>query len=137
VIYLDTSALAKLVVDEPESEELASWLDERPAEVLVTSALARVELVRAATRRSPETVPAARALLAELATVPIDALVLETATSLPPVELRSLDAVHLASAATLVANAEGLVFVAYDERLLTSASALGLETSAPGRKASP
>lgn len=53
MIYLDTSALAKLVVEEAESAALASWLDEHEDEVLFTSALSKVELVRAANRRSP------------------------------------------------------------------------------------
>lgn len=129
MIYLDTSALAKLIVDEVESDALAAWLDERAGDVLCTSSIARVELLRAARRRSAETVPAALALLAEIALSPLDAPVLEIAALLEPATLRSLDAVHLASATTL---GSGTTFVAYDGRLLATARGVGLQTAAPG-----
>ncbi|MCB1302588.1 MAG: PIN domain-containing protein, partial [Tetrasphaera sp.] len=67
MIYVDTSALAKLVVDEAESAALSAWLDERADEILATSILTRVELVRAATRHSAQARLAALALLGELA----------------------------------------------------------------------
>ena len=63
MIYLDTSAVAKLVVEEAESAQLAAWLDSRPDAPLVTSTLTRVELLRAARRRGGPTVPRAVALL--------------------------------------------------------------------------
>jgi predicted nucleic acid-binding protein len=130
VLYLDTSALVKLVVEEPESADLAAWLDERPDEVLCTSVIGRVELLRAARRRGPETTPAASQLLAEIALVPVDHLVLDLATALEPAALRTLDALHLASASSLGDAVTAVV--AYDERLLRAADLIGINTASPG-----
>lgn len=129
-IYLDTSALVKLVVDEPESAALARWLDERPDDVLCSSTLSRVELLRAARRRGPTTVPAAVTLLAELALVPVDGPVLELAAELGPPGLRTLDALHLASAATLAPDLSHLI--AYDARLVEGAKLLEMPVVSPG-----
>lgn len=129
LVYLDTSALVKLVVDEPESTALAAWVDDRPDDVLCTSALSRVELVRSARRRSPATVASAIALLAELALLPLDGPVLDLAAELDPSGLRTLDALQLAAAATLRHDLGW--FVAYDTRLLEAAEQLGLPTAAP------
>jgi predicted nucleic acid-binding protein len=130
VLYLDTSALVKLVVEEPESADLAAWLDERPDEVLCTSVIGRVELLRVARRRGPETTPAASQLLAEIALVPVDHLVLDLATALEPAALRTLDALHLASASSLGDAVTAVV--AYDERLLRAADLIGINTASPG-----
>jgi predicted nucleic acid-binding protein len=130
VLYLDTSALVKLVVEERESADLAAWLDERPDEVLCTSVIGRVELLRAARRRGPETTPAASQLLAEIALVPVDHLVLDLATALEPAALRTLDALHLASASSLGDAVTAVV--AYDERLLRAADLIGISTASPG-----
>lgn len=130
MIYLDTAALAKLVVEEAESEALANWLDDHEDEVLFTSALSKVELVRAAVRRSPETRPAALSLVAELSLVPVDPTVIDLAWSLEPATLHSMDAIQLASALSVAGSA--VCFVAYDVRLLEAAAAAGLTTMAPG-----
>lgn len=129
MIYLDTSALAKLIVDEPESVPLARWLEDRPDDVLFTSTVTKVELVRAATRRSPDTRPAALALLSELALVPVDMTIIDTAWSLDPSSLRSLDALHLASALSVAQH--HVTVVSYDRRLLDAAVAAGLSAASP------
>lgn len=133
MIYLDTSALAKLVVEETESAALARWLDDRRDEVLVTSVVTKVELVRAASCHSPAGRSAALMLMAELALTPIDTSVIDTAWSLDTPALRSLDAIHLASALSL--NTAGLTFVAYDQRLVAAAASAGLTVEAPGSPA--
>ena len=130
MLYLDTSALVKLVVDERESADLAAWLDERPDDVLCTSAIGRVELIRSARRRGPETTPAATQLLSELVLIPVDHLVVEIAAALEPLALRTLDALHLASASSLGEAVTAVV--AYDERLLGAARLLGITTASPG-----
>ncbi|MBL0004688.1 MAG: type II toxin-antitoxin system VapC family toxin [Actinomycetales bacterium] len=114
VIYLDTSALAKLVVEEAESADLAAWLDARPDTPLVTSTLTRVELLRAARRRGGSTVPRAIALLAELALIPLDDPVLDAAVLQDPAELRTLDALHRQRGPV---GAELDALVTYDERM--------------------
>src|SRR5215210_4287163 len=98
VIYLDTSALLKLVVQEGESDDLAAWLDQRTVVPRITSALTRVELVRACRRLDSDLVPAATELLARVDTIPLREEVLESAAALPDPALRSLNALHLASA---------------------------------------
>lgn len=128
-IYLDTSALVKLVVEEAESAALARWLDDRPDDVLCSSVVSRIELLRAARRRGASTVPAAVSLLAELALVALDPAVLELATELGPPGLRTLDALHLASAATL--GPDLTRFVAYDGRLLEGAQLLEIPAISP------
>jgi uncharacterized protein len=130
VIYLDTSAVLKLIVQEDESDALEAWLGERGNVPRATSALTRVELVRACRRLDPDLVPAATGLLRGLDTVPLRDRVLDTAAALPDRDLRSLDALHLASALTLGDALD--VLVAYDHRLLDAAARAGVPTGAPG-----
>lgn len=130
MIYLDTSALLKLVVQEDESDDLEAWLTQRTHVPRITSALTRVELVRACRRLDPATVPAATELLGGLDTIPLRDWVLETASALPDPALRSLDALHLASAVLMEDALE--VMVAYDRRLLDAAARVGIPTVAPG-----
>lgn len=129
LVYLDTSALVKLVVNEPESDSLAHWLDDTPYSMLVTSVIGRVELVRACRRHSDQAAVAAVALLAELALVPMDATVLEIASTVGPETLRTLDALHLASAIGLRSRLQA--FVAYDVRLVAAADHARLPVVAP------
>jgi uncharacterized protein len=127
VAYLDSSALIKLVIPEPESHtlrsELASW--SRHA----TSALARTEVVRAAGRVDPAARERARRILQAVSLIAVTDEILDRAADLGPGTLRSLDAVHLASALSLE-SVLGPV-VTYDLRLAEAASAAGLTVVAP------
>lgn len=129
MIYLDSSALLKLLFLEQESDALQQWLALQD-DALVTSDLARVEVLRACRRLDPDALPAAGALLGQLDRVPLTAEVLELASAVGEPLLRSLDALHLASALSL--GAPDLVLVGYDRRLLEAADAAGLETRHPG-----
>lgn len=100
MFYADTSALVKLVVIEPESGALLDWLGHRDA-ALATSDLARTELVRSMRRRAPEAITQARDVLSRLLLVRADAQIFDEAARLMPPEVRSLDAVHLATALAL------------------------------------
>lgn len=129
MIYLDSSALLKLLFEEPESESLAAWIQERSAEPLVSSELASVEVLRACRRINPAALTPARALLAGLDLIPLTGDVLDAASDGGPDTLRSLDALHLASA---LAIGPGLAaFVAYDARLLEAAVSAGLPCVRP------
>ncbi|MFZ0158919.1 MAG: type II toxin-antitoxin system VapC family toxin [Kineosporiaceae bacterium] len=130
MIYLDASALAKLVVEEPESVALAVWLDERGTEPLCTSLISRAELIRAARRRGPEVVPRAQSLLAECALVPLDAVSVDIAALLEPTTVRTVDALHVAAALSLGTDVG--TFVSYDVRQRDAAVANGLPVAAPG-----
>lgn len=126
--YADTSALVKLIVVEAESSALLEWLVSEKAE-LVTSDLARTELIRAVRRALPEAVGQARDLLSRLILVQASPGIFDQAARLVPEELRSLDAVHLATALALGDDLEGLV--TYDDRLAAAALQQGIPVLAP------
>lgn len=128
MVYLDSSAIVKLVVTEPESAALRRELASRPE--WASSALARVEVFRALRRAAADatTLEYAAALLDRIALIAVDDGVLEAAAVAEPAALRSLDAVHLATASSL---AELDAFVAYDRRLLTAAGDVGLSILSP------
>jgi predicted nucleic acid-binding protein len=129
VIYFDTSALAKLVLSEPETPALNAWLDARSEALRVSSSLARVELVRAVRAEGDAAIRQATLILVELDEMPMTTDLLDAAGALA-FPLRSLDAIHLASALRIRAHLDA--FVAYDKRLLTAADDMGLPTASPG-----
>jgi predicted nucleic acid-binding protein len=129
VIYLDSSALLKLVFEEPESAALDEWLAARSDLPVVTSELAKVEVVRACRRIEADALPEARALLAALDLIPLTSDVLDDAGNVAEALLRSLDAIHLASALTIRADLSA--FVAYDLRLGDAAAVAGLPVVRP------
>jgi predicted nucleic acid-binding protein len=127
-IYLDSSALVKLAVAEPESGALRRSLRrQRPH---VTSALARTEVARAMMPFGPDAVARGEAVLRRVEIVRINDRILRLAGSLEPAELRSLDAIHLATAQLIGADLKWVV--TYDERMARAALALGLSVRAPG-----
>lgn len=127
-LYLDSSALVKLINQEPESEALVRFLNTRPDQV--SSALARVEVVRAARSRDPEAVAKARVLLEALRLIRLDDEILDAAGDIDVPGLRSLDAIHVASAVMLGGTLTALV--TYDRRMAAAARLLGLAVVAPG-----
>jgi predicted nucleic acid-binding protein len=130
VIYLDSSALLKLLHEETESEALADWLAAHAETPIVSSELAKVEVIRACRRINPATLPEAAALLAGLDLIPLSGAVIDDAANVEGTTLRSLHAIHLASALSI--EAELSAFVAYDHRLAEAASTVGLGLHAPG-----
>ncbi len=125
--YLDTSAAVKLVVKEPETTPLRRWL--RSHDQLVSSDLTRTELLRVTRLHAPERVTAARAVLDALHLLVITTAVCERAALLEPHQLRSLDALHLASALQLGDELDGIV--TYDQRLADAAVHLGIPVVTP------
>lgn len=130
MIYLDSAALVKLVRLERFSPELVDWLNERPGIPLVCSALAEVEVPRAIRKAAPEALPAVPATLARLYRLEIDATVRSAAAGLADPNLRTLDAIHVATAVGL--GVELQAFVSYDQRLLQAAGEMGLPAVSPG-----
>ena len=126
--YIDTSALVKLVVAEAESAALRSWLMEGDR-ALVACDLARTELMRAVRRAVPDRVLQARAVLDAVTLVGVSTAGCEEAGRIEPVEVRSLDAVHLAAALDLGDDLEGLV--TYDDRLAEAAASNGVTVVMP------
>jgi predicted nucleic acid-binding protein len=130
-LYLDASAIVKLIAEEPESAELIEAVtDER----LVSSELAIAEVPRAIRRIEHgdlvELIARADAVLATLALVPIGREVLTIAGAFTMPTLRALDAIHVAS--SLLLDDLGL-FVSYDARQLRAAAEAGLAIASPGR----
>jgi predicted nucleic acid-binding protein len=126
--YLDTSALVKLVVAEPETAALRSWL-EAQTQPLVSSDLARTEMMRATRRAAPHLVIRAREVLDILVLTQLSSTVFDHAGRMEPARLRTLDAVHLAAAIDLGDDLEALI--TYDERLAEAARSNGVPVLAP------
>ena len=126
--YIDTSAVVKLITVEPETRAMHEWVATTSPE-LVASDLLRTELLRAAARIGmADLLPIAEALDA-IDFLPATAGVFDAAGRLEPVGLRSLDAIHLATALDLDEDCDGIV--AYDDRLLRAAAAHGLTSLSP------
>lgn len=126
--YLDTSAAVKLVHEEHGSAALLAWMSERER-MLASSALLHTELLRATRRSRPDLLVRARTLLDHVTLIEISWDVRERAGLLDPDGMRSLDAIHLASALALTEDLEGIV--AYDARLAAAALEVGLTVVAP------
>lgn len=129
MIYLDSSALLKLLFEESESAALAQWISERSSTPMVSSELARVEVVRAARRLDAKVVPAARALMSQLDLIPLNTGLLDEAADVGELLLRTLDAIHLASALSI--RDDLTAFVAYDNRLIAAVETAGIESIRP------
>jgi hypothetical protein len=128
LVYLDTSAFVKLVIPEPETAALVAALTTTAR--LVASEILEVEALRAARRASGEDAAvAARAQLTGIRLLPLTDRIRKRASELEPVTLRSLDAIHIATAVDL---GERLTCVyAYDARMATAAIGVGLRVCAP------
>ncbi|GAA0577686.1 type II toxin-antitoxin system VapC family toxin [Kribbella sandramycini] len=133
-VYVDSSALLKRVIAEQESTALLNFLDHhyQQDDLLVTSALGWVEVSRAVLRATPSTIAAGDLIDEAMSGIDEHSLspdVISVARRLQPHELRSLDAIHLASAVVLDAD----VVVTYDERLADACRRNSLSVATPGR----
>ena len=125
--YLDSSAIVKLAVREPESAGLRRYLQRRRP--LVSSALARTEVLRALLPSGLDAVQRGRDVLERLDLVRVNDRVLNAAGLFTPAELRSLDAIHLATAREL--GRDVAVIVTYDDRMIAGAKQLGFRVAQP------
>jgi predicted nucleic acid-binding protein len=131
MLYLDTSAVVKLIRREPETDVLADWLDDHQPTPWVSSTLVEVELPRALRRTDSSSLIRVSAVIARIARYDIDDVVRAAAAAFPDPELRSLYAIHLATATAIFARSL-TAFVCYDQRLLDAATAAGLPVQSPG-----
>lgn len=125
--YVDSSALVKLAVAEPESTALRRYLSRR--QPLVSSALARTEVTRALLPSGRDAVTQGQEVLRRIQLVRVNDRVLNEAGWLQLSDLRSLDAIHLASAAQLGPAVK--VIVTYDERMADAAQTSGWSVASP------
>jgi len=126
-VYVDSSAMVKLVIGERESDALRRYL--ASAGQLTTSILAIVEVARAVERVAPGSAAVAVAVFESVAVVGLDARIAARAGSVGSAGLRTLDAIHLATALQLGVELEA--FISYDERLSGAARDMGLTVIAP------
>jgi len=124
--YLDSSALVKLAVREPESDALRRFL--RGKKELCASALVRTEVTRALLGLGVAAVARGAEVVARVELVRVNDRILDAAGRLAPLELRSLDAIHLATAE---AAGSVKVVVTYDVRMAAAARTLGWKVAAP------
>jgi uncharacterized protein len=127
--YADTSAVIKLLAEESHSKAFAAFYDAHAEAEWVSSALLRIEVTRAVARAMPALLPDARDLLLAFSCIAIDDDIVEGAMNEPDRGLRSLDAIHLATARILAPELDALI--TYDDRLASAAIDAGLVTLAP------
>jgi predicted nucleic acid-binding protein len=125
--YLDSSAIVKLAVREPESLALRRYLRRR--QPVVSSALARTEVLRALLPAGDEAVTRGQGVLQRIDLVRVNDRILNAAGLLRPPELRSLDAIHLATAQELGDELRALV--TYDDRMAIAGKQLGFRIVQP------
>jgi predicted nucleic acid-binding protein len=129
VIYLDSAALVKLVHAEAETQALRDWLDERAETGWTSSVLAEIESSRALARHAPEAIARLHPVLDLIELVELDASIRILAQIVKPATVRSLDAIHLATALRI--RSQLTSFVTYDKRLADAAHAAGLPVDMP------
>jgi predicted nucleic acid-binding protein len=127
--YLDTSAALKLLTVERHSKAFAAFYDGNANGSWVSSALLRIEVMRAVTRATPASAPEARNLLLAFDYISIDDEIVDAVMNEPDRMLRSLDAIHLATARILREDLDGLV--TYDDRLTAAATEAGFTVLSP------
>ena len=129
MIYLDSSALVKLAVAEPETAALADYLANRADQALVSSSLHRAEVLRAIWQAEPGALPRAQRMIRRISIVSLSHDLLDNAATQPPGGLSTTAAIHLASA--LAIKRDLTAFVCYDKQLTAAAEAAGLPVASP------
>jgi len=133
MIYLDSSAAVKLVHAEAESQPLRDWLEAHADTGWVSSVLVEVETYRALARYAPSALTRLAQVLDLIDLVDLTPAIRVRAQAVDPVTVRSLDAIHMATA--LHIHGQLIAFVAYDSRLCEAARTAGLPVQAPGLSA--
>ncbi len=129
MIYLDSAAVVKLAHAEQESAALQAWLGERAETPWVSSVGAEIESYRALARYAAESVTRLHPVLDQIDLIDISPRIRILAQTIRPVTVRSLDAIHLATALSI--RPRLTMFITYDKRLLDAAVAAGLPSDSP------
>ncbi|GAB2636902.1 type II toxin-antitoxin system VapC family toxin [Kribbella swartbergensis] len=129
MIYLDSAAIVKLAHAESESQALRDWLDVRAETGWTSSVLAEIESSRALARYAPDAVVRLHPVLDLIDLVELDAGIRILAQTVRPATVRSLDAIHLATALRI--RPQLTSFVTYDKRLADAARSAGLPVDVP------
>ena len=124
--YLDSSAILKLIIDEPESAAMRNIFNERS----MTSVISRLEVVRNIRRLDPLALGAAQNILSRISMLPISEVVLKTAETITATtSLKSLDCIHIASMITSATPLLGII--TYDKAMGANAEILGIQVLNP------
>jgi uncharacterized protein len=129
MIYLDSAAVVKLAHAEAESPALRAWLNDRAETAWVSSVLMEIEAFRALARYAPEAVTRLHPVLDQIDLMDLSPRVRILAQTVRPVAVRSLDAIHVATALTIRSSLNS--FVTYDKRLFDAATTVGLPAESP------
>ncbi|AVG24181.1 VapC-like toxin [Pontimonas salivibrio] len=129
LVYLDTSAAVKLAMSEPESDALRGWMGATEGDLLSSSLLV-TEILRACHPHGPDATIAARGVIDRINFVEVDRSILEIAAYLAPAAMRTLDAIHLATALGKLPFLRALV--TYDKRLAVACRDHGVSVVSPG-----
>lgn len=127
-VYLDSSAFVKLVVEEAETTALRSYVAGIPAR-RTSSVLLRTEALRAVRHLGPDALATVREGLRRVDLIAIDDRILDVAGTLEPGVLRTLDAIHVATALAVGDDLQAIV--SYDDRMIAAARLMGLPTATP------
>jgi predicted nucleic acid-binding protein len=126
-VYLDTSALGRVLLDEPDKRAIKDALDD--FERVVASRLLRIELRRVALKRG--LLDRAESLLADISLVPLDDRILTATETLAPASVGALDAIHLATAVQLAGAGKLNAVMTYDKGLAAGAREHGIAVLSP------
>ena len=129
MIYLDSSALVKLALAEPETAALTDYIAKRGEQALVSSSLHRTEVLRAIWQAEPGALPRAQRMIRRVSLISLSHDLLDNAATQPPGGLSTTAAIHLASA--LAVKRDLTAFVCYDKQLTAAAEAAGLPVASP------
>lgn len=127
-VYVDSSAVVKLIREEPETAALLEYLRGRPDQV--SSVIAAIELARAVARAG-EGADRLGDVFDRLILVDLDEGIVRRASTMEPSTLRTLDSIHLATAIEIGREIEAIL--TYDDRMADAARSIGLEVASPGR----
>ncbi len=130
MIYLDSSALVKLALAEPETAALSDYIAKRGEQALVSSSLHRAEVLRAIWQAEPGALPRAQRMIRRVSLISLSHDLLDNAATQPPGDLSTTAAIHLASA--LAIKRDLTAFISYDQQLTDAAEAAGLPVASPG-----
>ncbi len=125
---VDSSAIVKLIVDEPKSQSFSAWLKNCKGELFV-SEIAHTEVARAIARVDANLHRQLKTVLERFGTIRVSSQILAIASVLAPTKLRTLDAIHLASCLILGDDLDGLV--TYDDSQTDAAHQNGITVVAP------
>lgn len=130
MLYLDPTAIMKLITQAPESPALHAYLRARTDTRWFTCTLSRADVLRDAAPHGPDTTDRARHVLAGLDLVAVTDRLLDAAIALTPAPRRTIDALHVAAA--LSAGPRLHALITYDPALATAAGAHHIEITHPG-----